>query len=286
MLNHIQRFPNAATVLILVALFITVSARAADIASTTAPTQTPRERALAFVAAGNQRAAEHLIEGLLQDTAKNHVRPHVEDVFFAAVCRRSRFEIQQAAPLFKYVNEANSFTTHGQAAGLILEIDSQKNVDADFATLDELWSHNQTDPLLLWMVAVQCRSLKKPDIGVNRYEMLCQLWNPGPVLVHQTYANLLDELHRSGEALVHRQMAVKIEPQYWSYDGLGNTLTALGRWVEADAAYAESTRLAPNQAWLWNNWAISKQARGDTAGMAELMVKVRELEKAVAARGN
>jgi tetratricopeptide (TPR) repeat protein len=129
--------------------------------------------------------------------------------------------------------------------------------------------------MLLWMVAVQCRALHKNKVGIERYGALLKLIDdggklPGPVLVHQTFANLLDEVGRSADALPHREMAVKLEPEAWSYDGLGDTLSDLHRYKEADAAFAKSTSMEPGDAMYWRNWVISMRERGDTDGAARI----------------
>jgi tetratricopeptide (TPR) repeat protein len=142
-----------------------------------------------------------------------------------------------------------------------------------------LAKENPGDPLVLWMLGVECRSCKLDEEGVKYYAQLCNLWNPGPVLVHQTYANLLDDLGRSDEALPHRKLAVKLEPAAWAYDGLGNTLTALKRWNEADEAYLNSTTRDPNDVQYWTNWACSMQQRGDEAGAARMQTEAGHAKK-------
>jgi tetratricopeptide (TPR) repeat protein len=120
------------------------------------------------------------------------------------------------------------------------------------------------------MMAVQCRNYDANHEGVFHYKKLYEIWNPGPVLVHQTYANLLDELERYDEALVERRKAVELEPAGWSYDGLGNTLTHLGRYDEADDAYARAIEFDPDSASHWTNWANEVIAAGEfSAGIAK-----------------
>jgi superkiller protein 3 len=116
---------------------------------------------------------------------------------------------------------------------------------------------------------VQCRSFNLNEDGVYYYKKLLGMLNPGPALLHQTYANLLDELNRSAEAVPHRKLAVQLEPAGWSWQGTGNTMNKLGRWAEADAAFAEATRLDPDEARYWMNWAYSKYLRRDDAAAIE-----------------
>jgi tetratricopeptide (TPR) repeat protein len=252
-------------------------------APTTAPAQASHaviDRAMKSLVAGDQASAEHVIMESIASAIDSGKNPDVEEVFLSAVMTRSRFEIREAAPAFDYVREHSPKSPHGQAATCILLLDSEApGLERNFAALLELSTRQPPDPLLLWMVGVQSRSLNRNEIGVSAYAQLCKQWNPGPVLVHQTYANLLDALSRSEEAVSHRQLAVQLEPEPWSYDGLGNTLTALKRWKEADDAFAHSTSMAPNDPHYWRNWSISKMARGDLSGAAALAEKVRKLEK-------
>ena len=54
------------------------------------------------------------------------------------------------------------------------------------------------------------RALNLNEQGCRYYERLLKQLDVGPVLVHQTYANLLDEVGRSVDALPHRELAVKL----------------------------------------------------------------------------
>ncbi len=247
---------------------------------TTAPA-TAYERGLALLAAGKQADAEHLLADHLDREGAGDPTPSAaEEVFFLAVCRRSRFEVEIALPLFRYVGEALHDSPHARAARLIAELDGgSPNPDVPFAELDRLSAQHPDDPMMLWMVAVQCRSLEKPAIGVERYKKLCQMWQPAPVLVHQTYANLLDDLDRCEESLIHRRIAVKLEPASWAYQGLGNTLTKLHRWKEADEAFIRCTTLDPYQRLYWRNWAYSMELRGDLAGARRMKAKAAALNK-------
>ena len=60
--------------------------------------------------------------------------------------------------------------------------------------------NHPADPLLRWMMAIQCRSRGDNEKGVVHFAKLLEQWSPGPVLVHQTYANLLDNLDQYEEA--------------------------------------------------------------------------------------
>lgn len=264
-------------------LAIGIRSAGADAAPATAPAKpaaSTLSQAMKLVIAGDQSGAEHLLERSIGAAVDSGDSPDVEEVFLAAVLTRSRFQIEEAAPAFDYVRRASPETSHGQAANYILLLDQRApRLERNFRLLQELADRKPADPLLLWMLGVQCRSLERNEIGVVAYAQLCKAWDPGPVLVHQTYANLLDALARYEESLVHRQLAVKLDPKAWSYDGLGNTLTALKRWKEADEAYARATEMAPDRSRYWLNWSISLRARGDAAGAARLAEKAENARK-------
>jgi tetratricopeptide (TPR) repeat protein len=133
----------------------------------------------------------------------------------------------------------------------------RQDVAANYGALRVLARDHRERPLLLWMLAVQCRALGRSVEGCTYYEALLAAIEPatGPVLLHQTYANLLDEAGRSSDALPERELAVRLEPAGWSYQGLGNTLLNLGRYEEAEPAFERAVALQPNRAAYWVCWA-------------------------------
>lgn len=168
---------------------------------------------------------------------------------------RSRFEVEEAAPVFAAVAKMGTNTVSGQCAFHVLCLDAKKDVHNQSAALQKLVESNTNDLMLRWMIAVECRSFKQNEEGARHYKTLLEHWNPGPVLVHQTYGNLLDGLHRFEEALVERRKAVELEPAGWSYEGLGNTLASLDRYSEANEAYEKSVKCDPDRAAYWRSWA-------------------------------
>jgi tetratricopeptide (TPR) repeat protein len=186
-------------------------------------------------------------------------------LFLYAACMRSRFEIEEAFPFFMATAKANEKTTTGQAAFLMLFLDrsplAQNHLDYFFKSFEKLIEAHPDEILLHWMIAVECRSYNRNEQGVKHYKKILEKWNPGPVLVHQTYGNLLDGLKRFDEALVERRKAVELEPAHWSYDGLGNTLDFLGRYDEANIAHAKACEFAPTSAHDLGNWAYNAMLR-------------------------
>ncbi|HEY1785812.1 MAG TPA: tetratricopeptide repeat protein [Pirellulales bacterium] len=188
---------------------------------------------------------------------------------FAAGCR-SRFDIHGTTPIFHAVYGIDTSTPSGKCAWLVKRLDSanmkwasKQIVDDAFADFKKLADENPGDIFIRWMLAVECRTWDRNEEGVEQYKQILQQWNPGPALVHQTYANLLDELGRFDEALVERCKAVKMEPASWTYDGLGNTLKGLGRFQEANEAYVTALSMEPISLRYWIHWANGWLGRAD-----------------------
>ncbi len=226
---------------------------------------------------GDDGGAEKVVEQARQTF------PHdARFIFFQGARIRGYFDLQSAAPYFQYVAKAMPNDPYGRASKLILSLDSGRDIDANFKSLDDLSASNPKDVLLLWMDGVQCRTHDKNEIGVQRYSQLLKLIapGPGPGIVHQTYANLLDNLNRFDDALPQRQLAVKLSPATWSYDGLGNTLTSLKRWKEADAAYQQATSREPNDARYWRHWAFAKAKAENYIAARRLLELAEQAEMA------
>jgi tetratricopeptide (TPR) repeat protein len=211
----------------------------------------PYDTAFALWAGGHQADAEEFLMRSLNRSPRDQ-----GVLFFLASCFRSRFEVDISLKAMAMVEGIDPATPEGQAAGLINALDQRQQVRANFGKLRALAQAHRDRPLLMWMLAVQCRSLHRNEEGIGYYRDLLAAIKPkpGPVLLHQTYGNLLDEVGRHEEALVERKLAVKMEPAPWSYQGLGNTLYDLERFEEAAQAFASATPLAPERAEYWESW--------------------------------
>lgn len=216
------------------------------------------------LSAGRQKKAEKLLD----DYAERY-RNVQWIVFLRAACLRSRFEVQGASALFREVLEIDEESVYGQCAWHMLMLDAAKDIDEHIAALRELADDNPDVIMLRWMAAVQCRTFDKNIEGIGHYKKILAVWDPGPVLVHQTYANLLGEVGRYKEALVERRIAVKLEPAGWSYHGLGSTLASMKRFAEADEAFEKAVELDPENVTSWRLWAIYlyRQGRFDEAAL-------------------
>ncbi len=168
----------------------------------------------------------------------------------------------EAFPMFSVVYAINRETTAGLCSQRIIALDSNvpteggpAAINREFAALTNLAESNPDDVVVRWMLAVQCRTWNRNEEGARHYSKVAQAWVPGPSLLHQSYANILDELNRHEEALVERRIAVEQEPRSWSYDGLANTLSALGRYEEAIEAHEMAVKADPQRSPSYSNWA-------------------------------
>lgn len=210
------------------------------------------------LSAGRQEMAESMLDFSCQQY------PTDQKLLFAkAACARSRFSLTLSTPLMERVRQMDPKSVEGQCARYVVSLDSIRDFDQNMAKLVALAEANPDNPYLWWMLGVESRhhfvrtdSMAYAHKGADSYARLLKLWKTAPVLVHQTYANILsEELGEHEKALVHRRLAVQLEPEGWSYQGLGNTLVKLKRYDEANVAFAKCTELDPTDSKYWQNWA-------------------------------
>ena len=238
------------------------------------------EKALGLLKEGKQDVAEETLSRAVQGDQKNQ-----RLVFFMGVCARSRWMKRDALPIFDYVVKLNPETPEAKCSALMLAIDTQKKYEDSFAALEKLHQSHPEDPLILWMTAVACRELGRRDApkvysekGAQYYAKLLETLNPGPVLLHQTCANILsEELGRHEEALKHREIALRLEPASWSHQGMANTLSNLGRYTEADAHYQKCIELDPDSPSYLASWAWSMGRRNEHEKALELYKKAADI---------
>ncbi len=205
------------------------------------------QQVVALLADGKQSAAEDEIDRLLKN------RPEaVSLVFFKGACLRSRFQVGEAVGPFLWTIKYAPASAEAIAAACILGVDFSADTETALAYLSALAAVQRDYPgsfPIQWMSAVMTRSLTTENsryipagqrtgilsYGVRQYDALLQRMAPlpGPVLVHQTYANILDSLKAFDEALVHRKLALPMERKPWSLDGMADTLRELARYGEA-----------------------------------------------------
>jgi len=245
----------------------------------------PKERYDAVVkrlSAGKQSEAEAMLTSLVRRFPKEQ-----KLAFVQAVCSRSRWAKSRAAWQFERILDLDPGTLEGNCSRYMLEIDMRKNVEKNMNGLRFLIKSNPDNPFLLWLMAVVCHDNHKLTgqttyslEAVDCYERLLKIFEVGPVLVHQTFANVLaEELDRYDEALKHRRIAVELEPASWTYQGLANTLSAMKQYDEANKAYEKLMSLDPYDADYWYCWANSLIDQKRYPDCIEKCKKVLALDK-------
>jgi tetratricopeptide (TPR) repeat protein len=200
---------------------------------------------------GHQTEAEAM---LITDVQRYPQDQHL--AFFQAACVRSRFQMDQSTPLFQAVQKINPYSPDGQCAQFVLAMDANQGAGANYECLQEDSNENPNDVLILWMYAVEARAAESHSQGQAKesagedglaafQKLLTLIHGDAPVLIHQTYANLLDDANEPQKALPERLIAVRQEPAPWSYGGLALTLSRLGRHAESDKVLTEARQLFP-----------------------------------------
>jgi tetratricopeptide (TPR) repeat protein len=270
--------------------------------------QSLEKAVLEHLSAGRQREAENLLEeGIAREPEIERIislvdegdeeakklfaarpdwfRDRQRSLFLLAACHRSRFDKEGAFPIFRTVYGIDSTTPSGLCAMRMIKLDykeltkrGRRYINNEFVEFEKLADANADDLIIRWMLAVECRTWDKNELGAKQYQKILETWKPGPVLVHQTYANLLDELKRYEESLAERRIALEMEPAGWSYDGMGNTLHLMSRFREAEEAHAKATELNPSSARHWSNWASTLHDEGQHDEAIEKCKRALELD--------
>jgi tetratricopeptide (TPR) repeat protein len=222
---------------------------------------TPKEsydRSIELLSAGRQIEAEEVIT----EAVKNNL-DDANLLFAKAVLERSRWDKYTARLWFSLARRKGSHTYIADASALSLRLDSRKGTASDLLALVQLSDANPDDIYLLWLSAIQCREQKNGPLGRQQYEKLLSKFTVGPVLLHQTYANILSEILGDHEAaLKHRYIAVSLEAKGWTLQGLANTLTYLKRYDEACAVWARAVQVSPDDGDYWGGWGWTLRMMG------------------------
>lgn len=218
------------------------------------PSETLADRAYArsveLLSAGQQSAAEDLIEQALESSPDD-----INLLFAKGVLDRSRWSKHEAMYYFAQLIHGMPGTVSARAASISLILDEGINAENNLDSLIQLSDENPDNLYLLWLSAIQCREQKKGALGKMQYEKLLSHFDVGPVLLHQSYANILSEqLKEYDEALKHRRLAVLMEPRGWSYQGLANTLRDMGNYEESCEAWEKCLEIDPDCAKYWFQW--------------------------------
>lgn len=194
-------------------------------------------------------------------------------LFFVAAIYRAQWMYEEAASFFLRALEIDEATTEGIASRLVLELDAGRGVEPAYVQLRKLADEHRDDPILRWMTAVMAHSQRNFAEAAQQYARLVPMLPVGDHLVFHAYANVL---HFSGQyevALPYRYEALKLAEHDWAYARLGDTLTKLGRFEEADRAYAKMMELEPQSGWE-PQWGWSYAARGEPEKAIEVFERV------------
>jgi|GEM_PF-3231379 tetratricopeptide (TPR) repeat protein len=180
------------------------------------------QRILSVWENGDQADAEDLAEKALEQNDNDQ-----KLLFFYAACMRSRFDTEQSEPLMNAVREMNPNTPEGQCAACVWDLDQDVAADQNLNLLRRIVKANPNNPIILWMMAVECRSYNMDEEGIHDYRKLLKMVGKGSSLVHTTYANLLADMGRYKEALPHYAIALHEEPESWSIRNYQHDLTEI-----------------------------------------------------------
>lgn len=208
------------------------------------------ERSIRLLSEGRQWEAEQLIaEGI-----KRHARD--ENIQFArGVLDRSRWSNREADLWFHLVQRTGRTPALARAAQLSRELDKGRHSERYLDELIALADENPDHVYLLWLSAIQCREQKNGELGRRQYERLLEKFTVGPVMLHQTYANILTEYLKEYDlALHHRYLAVALEAKSWTLQGLANTLTDMESYDLANAIWAKAVQLNSGNPDYWHRW--------------------------------
>ena len=115
-------------------------------------------------------------------------------------------------------------------------LDNWPTIAGDFGELQKLVAAESHDTMIRWMLAVACRQWNHNAIGAEQYRQILARWKPGPRWPTKLTPICSTTSSRYDEALAERRIAVRQEPSHWTYAGLANTLSNVGRFQEATSA--------------------------------------------------
>lgn len=182
--------------------------------------------------------------------------------FWNGVFCRSRFSVSDAIALFCVVIDTAPNSLEAKLAANIIGVDLAKNKQTAFYFFNALIALAEENPKSVpthWLIAILSRSItgkshpyyssiSQPELfhiqncGVRHYEKLLREFSPGPgpVLVHQTLANLLSGLRCKELALAHRETALAMERAPWVLHGMGQEHLEMGNYNEALRFFQEA----------------------------------------------
>ena len=234
-------------------------------------TQAVYEEAMDYLSRGRQKDAEWLVEEACAET------PDCRRLWFLrGVMQRSRPDWTPAEESFRkaYIKEDDD-TFISLAVLTVASMDRNTRVEGGFQTLEELIRKHPDEVLLRWLYGIEARFYGRHIAEADaQFRHLFKTWKIGPVMAHQAYAKLLTaDLDQPKEALEHRLLAVELEPEPWSYQGLANTYKTLHRYRKADQVYEKLLEMNPYNALYWIQWGNCRFYMEDYEGALEKYAK-------------
>ncbi len=219
------------------------------------------KRIVEKLAEGDQASAERLVDETVENGDLS-----AEVIFWRALLARSRFDVRGAAPDFFRVLCQDADSPRGHLAAFIIGLDSADDRRSQLYFYNALLALAEgTDPAIarLWLSAVMSRTITKQEggltdegrkrilsRGVRDYEQMLALLpgGQGPAVLHQTLANLLDDLHAYEDSLHHRMLSLAREKGGWNLHATAITLQCLDRAREALPLIDEAIARQPKAA--------------------------------------
>jgi|GEM_PF-320165 len=268
-----------------------------EASTTTASGSNPYSDAgiIQLLASGKQAAAERKVQ--------NPKNP--QQLFWKAVLLRSRFDKSGATPLFIKTMKEIPDSPEGLASACIVGINlSNKATPAlhYFNALMILAGEHPDSVPIHWMAGVMSRTMTRDDptsrgytlaesmkrqvlfCGIDQYEKTLSLLSPGkgPVLIHQTLANLYDDVEDQDSGAKCHAMAVSMERQPWSLHADAVSLMQLGRNEEALPLIKEAISMQENEIRIASSIAfLAKEFRKITDPLNGSFPALRNLSKAL-----
>lgn len=221
-----------------------------------------QEEVLKLLANGEQDAAEaKLVQGLRREPE------NLDFLFFASFLARSRFDLNNSSTGFFLNLTKRPNSMEGMASACILAIDGSENslgALAYYSALLILAEEHPDSVPLQWLAAIEARNLTQASqdnippalrtkilqFGVDTYGKIVRSMAPniGPVLLHQTLGNMLEQLQDYEGALAYREKALWLERRSWSLEAAANTFNLLDLPRKALPLIQEAVEQSPQDA--------------------------------------
>ena len=216
------------------------------------------EKILRLLSAGDQNQAEAEVQQAIKEGERS---PRA--IFWAAVLARSRFDLDDSLPLFVQLLASQPESLEGRASGFVLGIDTAKDSHTGLFYYNALVAQTALEPKsipLQWLSGVMAHMFRKNARlsgvtsetrkrilawGVENYWKALSLvgGHEGPNAIHETLANLLEDLEAHDQALDHRFIALKRQRRSSTLHGSAHTLHNLFQDEEALAYINEAIAL-------------------------------------------